>query len=106
MPVALPAVILIEGLTLAEFAVLSTRVPTLSPVIVPPTFKFPRIPTPPATVNAPVVVEVDAVVFVTVDVVKLPVDAEATAAAAANAEVLASLADADALAAYSDAIVT
>ena len=35
---------------------------TEPPVIVPPTCKFPTIPTPPATCNAPVVVEVAAVV--------------------------------------------
>jgi hypothetical protein len=37
-------------------------------VIVPPTFKFPPIPAPPAIVTAPVTVEVDYVVLVTLSV--------------------------------------
>ena len=39
------------------------------PLIVPPTYKEPPTPTPPATCNAPVLVEIDTVVFV---IVKIP----------------------------------
>jgi hypothetical protein len=44
------------------------------PVIVPPTFKLPCMPTPPVTINAPVVVDVLAVVAVNVTVLKVGVD--------------------------------
>ena len=43
-------------------------------LVSPPIFKLPPMPTPPDTVNAPVVVEVDAVIFDIVNVVVVPVD--------------------------------
>ena len=52
--------------------------PTIVALIVPPTHKSPPIPTPPATVNAPVAVDIAAcveLVYIVPAVAKLPVAA-------------------------------
>ena len=43
-------------------------------VIVPPTNKFPAMPAPPATTNAPVLVDVAEVVLLMVNVLVVPVE--------------------------------
>jgi hypothetical protein len=68
-----------EMVTVVPGELVTASVPVLEelytmdpPLIVPPTFKFPAIPTPPAKVALPVVGEVDVVVDATVRVVPLP----------------------------------
>lgn len=56
---------------------------TPPPEIIPPTFKLPPMPTPPYTTNAPVLVDVLALVFDIVKVLVVPVDLAAVSLAAA-----------------------
>jgi hypothetical protein len=79
-PVVVPEVSSEEEIvTVVPGELVTAKVPVLEelytiepPLMVPPTFKFPAIPTPPANVALPVVGEVEVVVDATVRVVPEP----------------------------------